>query len=54
MEIKDIQSTSASIKENISKVIIGKEMTIDFIITATITLITYRNSKAYKEEDTFQ
>ena len=25
-----------------------------FIITATITLITYRNSKAYKEEDTFQ
>ena len=36
MEIKDIQSTSARIKENISKVIIGKEMTIDFIITATI------------------
>lgn len=25
-----------------------------FMITATITLITYRNSKAYKEEDTFQ
>ena len=25
-----------------------------FIITATITLIAYRNSKAYKEEDTFQ
>ena len=25
-----------------------------FLITATITLITYRNSKAYKEEDTFQ
>lgn len=25
-----------------------------FIITATITLITYRNSRAYKEEDTFQ
>lgn len=25
-----------------------------FIITATITLITYRRSKAYKEEDTFQ
>ena len=25
-----------------------------FIITVTITLITYRNSKAYKEEDTFQ
>lgn len=25
-----------------------------FIITATITLITYRNSKAYNEEDTFQ
>lgn len=25
-----------------------------FIITATITLIVYRNSKAYKEEDTFQ
>ena len=25
-----------------------------FIITATITIITYRNSKAYKEEDTFQ
>ena len=25
-----------------------------FIITATITLITYRRSKAYNEEDTFQ
>ena len=25
-----------------------------FMITATITIITYRNSKAYKEEDTFQ
>ena len=25
-----------------------------FILTSTITLITYRNSKAYKEEDTFQ
>ncbi|MCR5184563.1 MAG: sugar ABC transporter permease [Bacilli bacterium] len=25
-----------------------------FIITATITLIAYRNSKSYKEEDTFQ
>ena len=25
-----------------------------FLITSTITLITYRNSKAYKEEDTFQ
>ncbi|MFA7032638.1 MAG: sugar ABC transporter permease [Bacilli bacterium] len=25
-----------------------------FLITATITLITYRRSKAYKEEDTFQ
>ena len=25
-----------------------------FLITATITLVTYRNSKAYKEEDTFQ
>lgn len=25
-----------------------------FIITATITLVTYRRSKAYKEEDTFQ
>lgn len=25
-----------------------------FIITATITLVAYRNSKAYKEEDTFQ
>ena len=25
-----------------------------FAITATVTLITYRNSKAYKEEDTFQ
>ncbi len=27
---------------------------ITFAITATITLITYRRSKAYKEEDTFQ
>lgn len=27
---------------------------ITFIITATITLITYRRSKAYNEEDTFQ
>jgi arabinogalactan oligomer/maltooligosaccharide transport system permease protein len=27
---------------------------ITFIITSTITLVTYRNSKAYKEEDTFQ
>ena len=27
---------------------------ITFLITATITLIAYRNSKAYKEEDTFQ
>ena len=25
-----------------------------FLITATITLITYRRSKAYNEEDTFQ
>ena len=25
-----------------------------FLFTSTITLITYRNSKAYKEEDTFQ
>ncbi len=25
-----------------------------FVITATITLVAYRNSKAYKEEDTFQ
>jgi arabinogalactan oligomer/maltooligosaccharide transport system permease protein len=25
-----------------------------FIITASMTLIFYRNSKAYKEEDTFQ
>ena len=25
-----------------------------FLITATITLVTYRRSKAYKEEDTFQ
>lgn len=25
-----------------------------FAITSTITLLTYRNSKAYKEEDTFQ
>ena len=25
-----------------------------FVLTSTITLITYRNSKAYKEEDTFQ
>ena len=27
---------------------------ITFLITATITLIAYRNSKAYKQEDTFQ
>ena len=27
---------------------------ITFAITATITLITYRRSRAYKEEDTFQ
>ena len=25
-----------------------------FLITATITLVTYRRSKAYNEEDTFQ
>ena len=25
-----------------------------FLITATITLITYRRSRAYNEEDTFQ
>ena len=25
-----------------------------FLITAFITLVCYRNSKAYKEEDTFQ
>ena len=25
-----------------------------FLITASITLISYRHSKAYKEEDTFQ
>ena len=27
---------------------------ITFLITSTLTLITYRRSKAYKEEDTFQ
>ena len=25
-----------------------------FLITASITLIAYRNSKSYKQEDTFQ
>lgn len=36
MEIKDIAKISAEIKNNISKVIIGKSETIDFIITSII------------------
>lgn len=36
MELKDIQTISLKIKENINKVIIGKSETIDYIITAII------------------
>ena len=36
MEIKDISKISSDIKNNISKVIIGKTQTIDFIITSII------------------
>lgn len=37
MEIRDIQVISSKIRENISKVIIGKEEVIDFVITAAIS-----------------
>ena len=36
MELKDIQTISSRIKENVNKVIIGKSETIDYIITAII------------------
>jgi len=36
MEIKDIQSVSRRIKDNIERVIVGKSETIDFILTAAI------------------
>ena len=37
MEIRDIQVISSKIRENISKVIIGTEEVIDFVITAAIS-----------------
>ncbi len=36
MELKDIPLVSERIKSNIQKVIIGKDRTIDFILTAII------------------
>ena len=37
MELKDIPLVSERIKSNIQKVIIGKDRTIDFILTAIIS-----------------